>query len=115
MVTHRIVNAQSLYCNRRKEFSFVASLLKYLQNQEVKEKLLLASRRIPSPVTPANEQLTREPERNGWITGLLVLSSAALGGIAVALWHRKTLAALRDLEPPGHMAEHEIAEREEFE
>lgn len=31
-------------------------------------------------------------------TGLLLLSSAALGGVAVALWNQRTLAKLRGLE-----------------
>jgi hypothetical protein len=30
-----------------------------------------------------------------WRQGLLVVSSAALGGIAVAIWNRRTLAQMR--------------------
>ena len=51
-----------------------------------------------------NEQVTR-PKRSGALsTGLLILSSAALGGIAVALWNRKTLTTFHELEqhrPPA--------------
>ena len=36
--------------------------------------------------------------KSGFTTGLLILSSAALGGIAVALWNRKTLSALHEME-----------------
>ena len=37
MVTHRIVTAQSLYCNRRKESRFVAHKPAFLQNDFGKE------------------------------------------------------------------------------
>jgi hypothetical protein len=40
-------------------------------------------------VPPASE------ERNFWRTGLLLATSAALGGIAVAIWNRRTLAQMR--------------------
>jgi hypothetical protein len=33
--------------------------------------------------------------RNFWRTGLLLTSSAALGGIAVAIWNRRSLARIR--------------------
>jgi hypothetical protein len=32
-------------------------------------------------------------------TGLLVTGSALLGGLAVALWHRKSLSKLREPNP----------------
>jgi hypothetical protein len=34
-----------------------------------------------------------------WRRGLLVATSAALGGIAVAIWNRRTLAQMRQLPP----------------
>ena len=43
-----------------------------------------------------NEAVTRVPRREGWSTALIVLSSAALGGIGVALWNRHTLARMRE-------------------
>ncbi len=45
-----------------------------------------------------NETVARVPRRERWATGLLVISSAALGGIAVALWNRHTLARMREVE-----------------
>ena len=45
-----------------------------------------------------NERLTRLSHKSAVSTGLLIVSSAALGGIAVAMWNRKTLAALHELE-----------------
>ena len=45
-----------------------------------------------------NQLLKRLGSRGGWTTGVIVLSSAALGGIAVALWNRKALATFRELE-----------------
>ncbi len=33
--------------------------------------------------------------RSFWRTGLLLTTSAALGGIAVAIWNRRTLAHMR--------------------
>jgi hypothetical protein len=38
--------------------------------------------------------------RNLWRTGLLLATSAALGGIAVAIWDRRTLAKMRQQSPP---------------
>jgi hypothetical protein len=34
-------------------------------------------------------------QRSFWRTGLLLATSAALGGIAVAIWNRRTLAQMR--------------------
>jgi hypothetical protein len=45
-----------------------------------------------------NEAVKRFGTRGGLTTGLIILSSAALGGIAVALWNRKALATFRELE-----------------
>jgi hypothetical protein len=36
-----------------------------------------------------------------WRTGLLLATSVALGGIAVAIWNRRTLAQFRQQTPPG--------------
>jgi hypothetical protein len=45
-----------------------------------------------------NQRVTKLKSGRGLSTGLLILSSAALGGIAVALWNRKTLAAFHEME-----------------
>jgi hypothetical protein len=37
-------------------------------------------------------------KRSLWRSGLLIATSAALGGIAVAVWNRRTLAKMR--QPP---------------
>lgn len=54
---------------------------------------------------PQNEQLDGKEEADGtapaprgrgiWRTGLLLTTSAALGGIAVALWNRRSLERIR--------------------
>ena len=50
---------------------------------------IAASAIDPLPNDPAGKP-------NGfWRTSLLLISSAALGGIAVALWHRRTLIQFR--------------------
>jgi hypothetical protein len=41
-----------------------------------------------------NESIERARSRKLWSTSLLVLSSAALGGIAVALWNRQAIAKM---------------------
>ena len=42
------------------------------------------------------------PERrNFWRSGLLIATSAAFGGIAVAIWNRRTLAKMRQQTSPG--------------
>jgi hypothetical protein len=46
-----------------------------------------------------DSQPVPEP-RNLWRTGLLLATSAALGGIAVAIWDRRTLAKIRQQTPP---------------
>lgn len=46
------------------------------------------------PEKPAAERLFA-PERSFWRTTLLLATSAALGGIAVAIWNRRTLAQMR--------------------
>ena len=39
-------------------------------------------------------------QRNFWRSGLLIATSAAFGGIAVAIWNRRTLAKMRQKSPP---------------
>jgi hypothetical protein len=47
------------------------------------------------------EEVPSVPERrNFWRSGLLVVTSAAFGGIAVAIWNRRTLAKMRQQTPP---------------
>lgn len=46
-------------------------------------------------------QLDEAPKPNNfWRTGLLLVTSAALGGIAVAIWNRRTLAQIRQQTGP---------------
>ena len=42
-----------------------------------------------------NQSIGKVANRQAWSAGLLILSSAALGGIAVALWNRQALAKMR--------------------
>jgi hypothetical protein len=42
-----------------------------------------------------NASVTPSKTRSFWRTGLLLTSSAALGGIAVAIWNRRSLARIR--------------------
>ena len=51
------------------------------------------------PMLVDDSQPVSEP-RNLWRTGLLLATSAALGGIAVAIWDRRTLAKIRQQTPP---------------
>ncbi len=55
-----------------------------------------------SPV-PVDQPLSKQPlpkrQRDLWRTGLLLATSAALGGIAVAIWNRRTLAQFHDPLP----------------
>jgi hypothetical protein len=56
-------------------------------------------------VSPSNAEGLDEsdsvPERrNFWRSGLLIATSAAFGGIAVAIWNRRTLAKMRQPAPP---------------
>jgi hypothetical protein len=48
-----------------------------------------------NPADPAPTQGTAF-----WRTGLLLATSAALGGIAVAIWNRRALAQFRQQTPP---------------
>jgi hypothetical protein len=51
------------------------------------------------PVLVENPAHPPEP-RNFWRTSLLLATSAALGGIAVAIWNRRILAQMRQQNPP---------------
>jgi hypothetical protein len=55
-------------------------------------------RRSISENTQENPE-TQPENRSLWRTGLLLATSAALGGIAVALWDRRALAQMRQ-QPP---------------
>lgn len=52
---------------------------------------------------PSNPQTrseaSKKPVFGAFRTGLLVAGSALLGGLAVVLWHRKSLASLRQSVP----------------
>jgi hypothetical protein len=49
---------------------------------------------------PENDEKPEPERRSLWRTGLLLATSAALGGIAVAIWDRRTLAQMRQQPPP---------------
>jgi hypothetical protein len=54
---------------------------------------------LAPPDEPPNDSFS-EPERQSfWRSGLLIATSAALGGIAVAIWNRRTLAQMRQQTP----------------
>jgi hypothetical protein len=56
---------------------------------------------VSPPNAEAPEESHAEPEqRNFWRSGLLLATSAAFGGIAVAIWNRRTLAKMRQPAPP---------------
>jgi len=59
-----------------------------------------------TPVDAENLPLAEKPGRKVWRTALLLAASAALGGLAVAIWNRKILADMRNRisEPPQHSA-----------
>jgi hypothetical protein len=57
-------------------------------------------RRFISENTEENPE-TQPEKRSLWRTGLLLATSAALGGIAVALWDRRTLAQMRQQPLPS--------------
>ena len=51
---------------------------------------------VPPPsVEVLGETPSAPARRSFWRTGLLLTTSAALGGIAVAIWNRRTLAHMR--------------------
>lgn len=49
---------------------------------------------IPSPVPPPSSFKLK-----AFLTGMILAGSALVGGLAVVLWHRKTLSGLR--QPAG--------------
>jgi hypothetical protein len=50
----------------------------------------------PEPLVEVPGEAPSAPARRSfWRTGLLLTTSAALGGIAVAIWNRRTLAHMR--------------------
>ncbi len=56
---------------------------------------------VSTPNAETPEESPSEPERrNFWRSGLLIATSAAFGGIAVAIWNRRTLAKMRQQTPP---------------
>jgi ferric-dicitrate binding protein FerR (iron transport regulator) len=51
---------------------------------------------VPTAHAEAQDESPSQPERrNLWRSGLLIATSAAFGGIAVAIWNRRTLAKMR--------------------
>jgi hypothetical protein len=63
---------------------------------------------------PDESEPTPEPPKKRGIrvlqTGLLVAGSALLGGLAVVLWHRKSLAKLRQPVPESTPVEQDAEE-----
>jgi len=55
----------------------------------------------PSRVEEPEERPFVPERRNLWRSGLLIATSAAFGGIAVAIWNRRTLAKMRQQTSPG--------------
>ncbi len=49
----------------------------------------------------SDENPSPPERRNFWRSGLLIATSAAFGGIAVAIWNRRTLAKMRQQTSPG--------------
>ena len=76
---------------------------------------------IIAPLRQQNEQLDRPMpllavvkektlgEGDFWRSGLLLITSAALGGIAVAIWNRRSLARMRQQGEP-HVHEPQVNE-----
>jgi hypothetical protein len=52
----------------------------------------------PEPLSAPENESSRL--RSLWRRGLLVITSAAFGGIAVAIWNRRTLAQIRQQTNP---------------
>jgi len=63
-----------------------------------KFRLDLVSTTLPEA---PDESLSVPERRNFWRSGLLIATSAAFGGIAVAIWNRRTLAKMRQQTSPG--------------
>ena len=65
----------------------------------------------PVAVDPVPAEHPALESRSFWRTGLLLATSAALGGIAVAIWNRRALAQMRqqvDSSLPFTHAESEV-------
>jgi hypothetical protein len=62
-----------------------------------KFRLDLVSTTLPEA---QNEGISVPERRNVWHSGLLIATSAVLGGIAVAIWNRRTLAKIRQQTSP---------------
>jgi hypothetical protein len=57
---------------------------------------------VSTPHAEAPDEDPSVPEhRNFWRSGLLIATSAAFGGIAVAIWNRRTLAKMRQHTSPS--------------
>jgi fatty acid desaturase len=54
---------------------------------------------VESTRNPENQPVAQKPARKLWSTALLLAASAAFGGLAVAIWDRKTLADMRNRMP----------------
>jgi hypothetical protein len=54
-----------------------------------------------TPAEAPDESLSVPERRNPWRSGLLIATSAAFGGIAVAIWNRRTLAKMRQQTSPS--------------
>jgi hypothetical protein len=63
-----------------------------------KFRLDLVSTTLPEA---PDEDLSVPERRNVWRSGLLIATSAVFGGIAVAIWNRRTLAKMRQQTPPN--------------
>ena len=55
----------------------------------------------PLPIDKASGWTPAPEQRSFWRTGLLLATSAALGGIAVAIWNRRILAQIRQQPQPS--------------
>jgi hypothetical protein len=55
----------------------------------------------PNEQLEADPQEDREQQGSFWRTALLLTTSAALSGIAVAIWNRRTLARIRQESGSG--------------
>jgi hypothetical protein len=55
---------------------------------------------VPTTHAEAQDDPSQPERRNLWRSGLLIATSAAFGGIAVAIWNRRTLAKMRQETPP---------------
>ena len=63
---------------------------------------LTSFRTDPIPIDKASSWVPSAAEQTSfWRTGLLLATSAALGGIAVAIWNRRTLAQMRQEPQPS--------------